>query len=52
MYNFFVKEKLNNLYEIRGGDFNHIKNVLRMKQGEQILVTYNEKSNLCEIANF
>ena len=52
MYNFFVKEKLNNLYEIRGGDFNHIKNVLRMKQGEQILVTYNEKTDLCEIESF
>ncbi len=52
MYNFFVKEKLNNLYEISGSDFNHIKNVLRMKVGQQILVTYNEKSDLCEIASF
>ena len=52
MYNFFVNEKFNNSYEISGGDFNHIKNVLRMKVGEQILVTYNEQSDLCEIASF
>lgn len=53
MYNFFVKEgQLNNSFEISGSDFNHIKNVLRMKVGEKIIVTYNEKSNLCEIANF
>ena len=53
MYNFFVKqEQLNNLYEISGGDFNHIKNVLRMKVGEQILVTFNEQTDLCEIVEF
>ena len=53
MYNFFVKqEQLNNLYEISGGDLNHIKNVLRMKVGEQILVTFNEQTDLCEIVEF
>ncbi|MBR5438710.1 MAG: 16S rRNA (uracil(1498)-N(3))-methyltransferase [Clostridia bacterium] len=53
MYNFFVKsEKLNNSFEICGGDFNHIKNVLRMKVKEQILVTSNEKTHLCEICEF
>ena len=53
MYNFFVKQnEFNNIFEISGTDFNHIKNVLRMKVSEQILVTFNEQTDLCEIVEF
>lgn len=51
MYNFFVnsESKQNNLYFITGSDFNHIKNVLRMKSGEEFLVSDNGVSNLCRL---
>ncbi len=51
MYNFFVeKDKTpDGLYVIGGADYNHIKNVLRMKVGERIIISYNGKSDLCEI---
>ena len=54
MYNFFISENdINeNLAIIRGGDFNHIKNVLRMKIGEQLLVSVGGYSHLCEIECF
>ena len=54
MYNFFISE--NDINEstavIGGGDFNHVKNVLRMKIGEQILVSCGGYSHLCEIESF
>ena len=54
MHNFFVKNE--NLFgdsvKIDGADFNHIKNVLRMKQGEQFLVSFDGKSSLCELDYF
>ncbi len=54
MFNFFAKENClnNNTYLISGSDYNHIKNVLRMKEGESFLVSYNGKSDLCEIEKF
>ena len=54
MYNFFVNEnqKLNDKYVITGTDFNHIKNVLRMVEGDTFLVSENGVSNLCEIECF
>ena len=54
MFNFFAKENClnNNVYLISGSDYNHIKNVLRMKEGETFLVSYNGKSDLCEIEKF
>lgn len=41
MYNFFVNENqfLDNKVIIKGNDFNHIKNVLRMKNGEKFYVS-------------
>ena len=49
MYNFFIENSgvLTDGYKIIGKDYNHIKNVLRMKTGEDLLVTINGKSNLC-----
>ena len=51
MFNFFIEEgnRHNNRYMIDGADFNHIKNVLRMKIGDEFLVSENNVSNLCRI---
>lgn len=52
MFNFFVDEsmKQGDCYYISGTDFNHIKNVLRMKEGEEFLVSCNGRSDLCVLA--
>ncbi len=51
MFNFFASEntRQGNEYIISGGDFNHIKNVLRMKVGDTFLVSENGVSNLCRL---
>ena len=51
MFNFFVEDnsREGNCYYIEGHDFNHIKNVLRMHEGDTILVSENGMSHLCEI---
>ncbi len=51
MYNFFVSEKArqDNIYLITGHNFNHIKNVLRMRIGDEFLISENSASHLCEI---
>lgn len=53
MFNFFVDEssRNGNSYYINGSDCNHIKNVLRMKTGDTILVSDNGTSHLCELAS-
>ncbi len=54
MFNFFAEEnsRQGDFYYITGSDFNHIKNVLRMKTGETFLVSDNGESHLCEITSF
>ncbi len=54
MFNFFIEEgnRHNNRYMISGADYNHIKNVLRMKIGDEFLVSENNVSNLCRIESF
>ena len=54
MFNYFIVEgnRHNNRYSISGADFNHIKNVLRMKIGDEFLVSENNVSNLCRIEIF
>jgi len=54
MYNFFATEqnKTADGYLVVGGDFNHIKNVLRMRVGENVLVSFDGKSDLCVIEKF
>ncbi len=51
MYNFFVNDdcRQGDRYIITGADHNHIKNVLRMKVGDTILISVNGKSDLCQI---
>ena len=54
MFNFFVdiSNKQNNRYYISGNDFNHIKNVLRMNEGENFLVSCDGKSDLCTLEHY
>ena len=54
MFNFFVDESNKNgrQYVIEGADYNHIKSVLRMKIGEECLVSCNGRSDLCRIEAF
>ena len=54
MFNFFVDEsqKQGNTYLITDSDYNHIKNVLRMQKGDELVVSVNGKSDLCEIKLF
>ena len=54
MHNFFIKKEnfIGDKVKIDGADFNHIKNVLRMKKGEQFLVSFEGWSSLCELDSF
>ncbi len=54
MFNFFAEEnsRSGEYYYISGSDFNHIKNVLRMKIGENLLVSDGGCSRLCTIESF
>lgn len=54
MYNFFVTAPAddNSVYKISGTDYNHIKNVLRLNIGAQLLVSYQGASDLCQIIDF
>lgn len=54
MYNFFIEKTalVDGKCLITGKDYNHIKNVLRMKPGEEILVSCDNKSNLCKLLQF
>lgn len=49
MFNFFAKENadLDGRFYISGSDHNHIKNVLRMKSGDEFLVSFGGESHLC-----
>lgn len=52
MFNFFAKksDRMGDFFKLSGGDFNHIKNVLRMKKGDSFLVSFDGASHLCEIS--
>ena len=54
MHNFFIDKQnfIGDKVKIEGSDFNHIKNVLRMKKGEQFFVSFDGKSSLCELDCF
>lgn len=54
MFNFFVTEncRADGMYYISGADYNHIKNVLRMHEGDIFLVSENGISSLCRLLSF
>lgn len=49
MFNFFAEDsaRQGDFFRISGSDFNHIKNVLRMKKGNEFLVSCDGISSLC-----
>lgn len=51
MYNFFIDKRniKDGICFISGSDYNHLKNVLRMQTGDEILVSCDGVSNLCVI---
>lgn len=55
MYRFFVgsEQLLESPVSVGGDDYNHIRNVLRMKPGEEVLLTdQGEKEYLCRIVEY
>lgn len=54
MYNFFVDESARggDTFRITGADYNHIRNVLRMRQGDTFLVSCGGGSHLCALEAF
>ncbi len=54
MFNFFVDElsRTDDSFFITGSDFNHIKNVLRMKTGDTFSVNCGGKNYLCELVEY
>lgn len=53
MYNFFSNNQpIDGKYYIDGKDFNHVKNVLRMKVGEKFFVSFSGKSDLCVLESY
>lgn len=51
MQYYFAKEKKDNLFILNDDDMYHIKTVMRMNNKDNIVVTYHEKSYLCELDN-
>lgn len=51
MFNFFAKENAdaNGRFYITDTDLNHIKNVLRMREGDEFLVSFEGASHLCTL---
>lgn len=54
MFNFFANEneRNGNLFYLRGDNFHHIKNVLRMKPGEKFLISFGGVSSLSALKYF
>lgn len=54
MFNFFATDesRQGERFFIGGSDFNHIKNVLRMREGDEFLVSCGGVSNLCRLEGF
>lgn len=52
MQRYFAKDKKDNQIILNETDLHHIKNVMRMNIGDNILCVYNEKTYLCRIEDF
>ena len=54
MHNFFVdnSRRAENTFRITDGDFNHIKNVLRMRAGDSFIVSCEGIRYLCRLAEY
>lgn len=49
MQQYFSKKKYNNTLYLDKEDLNHIKNVMRMKENDEIIVVYDNKSYICTL---
>ena len=51
MQQYFSKKKINNILYLEDNDLHHIKNVMRFKCGEKVIVNYEGISYMCELMN-
>lgn len=49
MQQYFGKEKHDNTIYLNSEDLNHIKNVMRMKENDDVIVAYENKSYICSL---
>ena len=49
MQQYFAVSKNNNTFSLNKDDLNHIKNVMRMKENDEIIVVYNDESFICSL---
>jgi 16S rRNA (uracil1498-N3)-methyltransferase len=49
MQQYFGTSKDNNTIKLNSNDLNHIKNVMRMKENDKVIVVYEEKSYICSL---
>ena len=51
MQQYFSNKKENNTLFLNNDDLNHIKNVMRMKENDEIIVVYDSSSYICSLNN-
>ena len=49
MQQYFATSKKNDVLFLNNDDLNHIKNVMRMKENDEIIVVYEDKSYICSL---
>ena len=49
MQQYFGKKKENNTLYLDNNDLNHIKNVMRMKENDEVIIVYNDESYICSL---
>ena len=49
MQQYFGTSKKDNTLLLNKDDLNHIKNVMRMKENDEIIVVYDDKSYICSL---
>ena len=49
MQQYFAKDKKGNTLILNNDDLNHIKNVMRMREKDKIIVAYEDKSYICSL---
>ena len=49
MQQYFAVSKNNNTLSLNKDDLNHIKNVMRMKEDDLVIVVYNDESFICSL---
>ncbi|AKU79580.1 RsmE family RNA methyltransferase [Spiroplasma turonicum] len=52
MYQFFNETKINDIFIITDKDYHHIKNVIKLKVNENVIIVFKEKKYLCKIIEF